>query len=396
MNTQDFNLTNSIIYLDNAATSLKPKQVIDSITNYYTNYSSNPHRGDYKTAYQAGLLVESTRNKVKELLNAKSTKEIIFTSGATQSLNMIAFNYFKNILSPGDEILITSAEHASNIIPWYILEKEIGIKVFVIPLNDNLEVIANNLLLAITPNTKVISIASTTNVIGDTRPIKEISKIAKENNIYLVVDAAQSITHKKIDVQDLDIDFLALSAHKMCGPTGIGVLYGKESLLNEMIPQNYGGGMSDNIDSNNIKLKSLPTKLEAGTQNIAGIIGFSTAIDYLNNIGFTNIENHINKLSTYLYKKLSVIPHINIINKNITSNIITFNVEGIFSQDISCYLDKHNICLRAGDHCAKLLKNKTNINNSCRISLYFYNTYEELDKLIELLKDKEKIIEGIL
>ena len=396
MNTQDFNLTNSIIYLDNAATSLKPKQVIDSITNYYTNYSSNPHRGDYKTAYQAGLLVESTRNKVKELLNANSTKEIIFTSGATQSLNMIAFNYFKNILSPGDEILITSAEHASNIIPWYILEKEIGIKVFVIPLNDNLEVIANNLLLAITPNTKVISIASTTNVIGDTRPIKEISKIAKENNIYLVVDAAQSITHKKIDVQDLDIDFLALSAHKMCGPTGIGILYGKESLLNEMIPQNYGGGMSDNIDSNNIELKSLPTKLEAGTQNIAGIIGFSTAIDYLNNIGFTNIENHINKLSTYLYEKLSVIPHINIINKNITSNIITFNVEGIFSQDISCYLDKHNICLRAGDHCAKLLKNKTNINNSCRISLYFYNTYEELDKLIELLKDKEKIIEGIL
>ncbi len=394
MNREDFKiLNNDIIYLDNAATTLKPKSVTEKINEYYNSYSANAHRGDYDISLKVDMEYENARDLVKDFINASSRKEIIFTSGTTQSLNMIVFGYFKKILKSGDEIILTKSEHASNILPWFVLAKELNLVINYIELDVDYSVKIEKVQEKITPQTKVISIAGVTNVIGDTRPIKKICKLAHQNNILVIVDAAQLVAHQSTDVQELDCDFLAFSAHKMCGPTGVGVLYGKYDLLKEMNPQNYGGGMNESFDEiETMSLKELPGKLEAGTQNIAGVIGFGETIKYLSKIGMDNIKEYENKLSEYLVQKLSEISHIEIINKNTKSNIITFNVEDIFSQDVTSYLNKYNICLRAGNHCAKKLKDETGINSSCRISLYFYNTYEEMDILVNLLKDKNKIL----
>lgn len=280
MHREDFPfLFNNITYLDNGATTLKPLVVVKKIEEYYTEYTSNAHRGDYKTSLKVDTEYELARNKVQEFINAKSRKEVVFTSGATESLNYIATGFFSNILEPGDEILITKSEHASNVLPWFRLARELNLEVNYIPLDNNYYVTVENVLKSITPKTKVIALAQVTNVIGDLRPIKEIAHIAHERGIFLVVDGAQSVPHMKIDVQDLDCDFLAFSAHKLCGPTGVGVLYGKEELLQEMEPVNLGGGMNESFDDvNDVYLKCLPTRLEAGTPNIAGVIGLGAAI----------------------------------------------------------------------------------------------------------------------
>ena len=390
-------LFNNITYLDNGATTLKPMSVVKKIEEYYTEYTANAHRGDYKTSLKVDTEYELARNKVQKFLNAKSRKEIVFTSGATESLNYVATGFFSNILEPNDEILITKAEHASNVLPWFRLAKELNVKVNYIPLDSNHYVTLENVLKSITPQTKVIALAQVTNVIGDLRPIKEIAKIAHERGIFLVVDGAQSVPHMNVDVQDLDCDFLCFSAHKMCGPTGVGVLYGKEELLENMEPVNLGGGMNESFDTiNDVYLKSLPTRLEAGTPNIAGVIGLGAAIDYLNNVGMENILNHERKLRKYLIDKLLTIKHIDIINIESDTGIVAFNVDGIFSQDVAVYLDKYNICLRAGNHCAKILKDEVGVRNTCRISLYFYNTKEEIDRLIELLSDKDRILKEMI
>ena len=398
MNREDFPmLNNNIIYFDNGATTLKPKKVIDSIVDYYSNYTANAHRGDYKNSLKVDEMYEGVRKKVACLINAKETSEIAFTSGTTDSLNLIAFGFFKNILKKDDEILITESEHASNILPWFILAQEIGIKVKYIPLNKKNEVTIENVKNSITDKTKVISIASITNVIGDIRPIEEISKIAHKNNIYIVVDAAQSIAHIKMDVQKLDIDFLAFSAHKMYGPTGVGVLYGKFELLDKLTPKNYGGGMNAIFTNDGyIELREIPTRLEAGTPNIAGVIGLGAAIDYIENIGLDTIKEYEHKLKRYLIGKLKELDFIDIYNENNTGSIVTFNIKNIFSQDTAVYLDKYNICVRAGNHCAKILNNVVGTNNTCRISLSFYNTKEEIDKLIEVLKNSKNIYKEIL
>ena len=252
MNREDFPmLKQDIIYFDNGATTLKPKCVIDKVVEYYQDYTSNAHRGDYKTSIRVDMEYEGARNIVQDFINAKNREEVVFTSGTTESLNMIANGFFKNLLEPGDEILITKAEHASNVLPWFRLASEIGISIKYIELDDNHYVTLENVKKAITPATKVISLAHITNVIGDIRPIKEISKFAHENDIFVVCDAAQSAPHIKIDVQDLDVDFLAFSGHKMLGPTGIGVLYGKKELLNNLVPTNFGGGMNESFDDPN-------------------------------------------------------------------------------------------------------------------------------------------------
>ena len=308
---------------------------------------------------------------------------------------MIVFGYFKDYLKKDDEVLITESEHASNILPWFILQKEIGIKVKYIPLENNL-VTLDNVRKSITDKTKVISLAHITNVIGDERPIKEISKLAHDNNILLVVDAAQSIAHTKIDVEDMDIDFLAFSGHKMYGPTGIGVLYGRFNLLNKMNPQNYGGGMNATFTKEGyIELREVPTRLEAGTPNIEGVIGLRMAIMYLNNIGIENIQKHEKELKQYLLQRLKEIPNIEIYNTN-EGNVLAFNIKDIFPQDTSVYLDKHNICVRAGNHCAKILNNVFNVNNTCRISFGLYNTKEEIDNLITVLKNIDHIWNEII
>ncbi len=398
MHREDFPfLFNNITYLDNGATTLKPLVVVKKIEEYYTEYTSNAHRGDYKTSLKVDTEYELARNKVQEFINAKSRKEIVFTSGATESLNYIATGFFSNILEPGDEILITKSEHASNVLPWFRLARELNLEVNYIPLDNNYYVTVENVLKSITPKTKVIALAQVTNVIGDLRPIKEIAHIAHERGIFLVVDGAQSVPHMKIDVQDLDCDFLAFSAHKLCGPTGVGVLYGKEELLQEMEPVNLGGGMNESFDDvNDVYLKSLPTRLEAGTPNIAGVIGLGAAIDYLNKIGMDNILEHERELRKYLVNKLVDIKHIDIINLESDTGIVAFNVDGIFSQDVAVYLDKYNICVRAGNHCAKILKDAVGVKNTCRVSLYFYNTKEEIDRLVELLSDKNRILKEMI
>ncbi len=398
MHREDFPfLFNNITYLDNGATTLKPLSVVKKIEEYYTEYTANAHRGDYKTSLKVDTEYELARNKVQKFLNAKSRKEIVFTSGATESLNYIATGFFSNILEPGDEILITKSEHASNVLPWFRLAKELNLKVNYIPLDANYYVTIENVKKSITKDTKVISLAMVTNVIGDLRPIKEIAKIAHENDAFLVVDGAQSVPHMKTDVQDLDCDFLAFSGHKLCGPTGIGVLYGKEELLSNMEPINLGGGMNESFDNiNEVYLKDLPTRLEAGTPNIAGAIGLGAAIDYLTNIGMDNIYNHERELRQYLINKLVDLKHIDIINLEADTGIVAFNVDGIFSQDVAVYLDKYNICVRAGNHCAKILKDAVGVRNTCRVSLYLYNTKDEIDRLVELLSDKNRILKEMI
>lgn len=398
MNREDFPmLFNNIIYFDNGATTFKPKQVLKKISDYYTEYTANAHRGDYHISLKVDTEYELARNVVQEFINAKERSEIVFTSGSTESLNYIATGFFGNYLEAGDEILITKAEHASNVLPWFRLAKQLDVLVNFIDLDDNHYVTVDNVLKAITPRTKVISLAQITNVIGDIRPIKEICKIAHERGIFVVVDAAQSAPHIKIDVQDLDCDFLAFSGHKLCGPTGVGVLYGKKELLENMEPVNLGGGMNESFDTvNDVYLKSLPTRLEAGTPNIEGVLGLGEAINYLNSIGMDKIHEYEMALRKYLVEKLIDIKHIDIINMEADSGIVAFNVDGVFSQDVAVYLDKYNICLRAGNHCAKILKDEVGVKNTCRISLYFYNNYEEIDRLVELLKDKDRIVREMI
>lgn len=398
MHREDFPiLQNNLIYLDSGATSLKPKCVIDKITEYYRDYSANAHRGDYDLSLKVDYEYESARDEIKEFINARYREEIVFTSGSTDSLNMIATGFFRRYLEADDEIVITKSEHASNVMPWFRLAKEIGCKIVYVPLDENYYVTMDNVKKVINENTKVIALAEITNVVGDIRPIKEITKLAHENNAFVVVDGAQSVPHLKTDVIDSDVDFLAFSGHKMCGPTGIGVLYGKKELLEKVIPTNLGGGMNESFDDeDHVYLKQLPHRLEAGTPNIAGAIGLGEAVRYLNKIGLNNIHKHEVELRKYLVDNLITIPHIDIINIESDSGIVAFNIDGIFSQDVAYYLNKYHICVRAGNHCAKVLKSATNVNNTLRVSLYFYNTKEEIDLLIKLLSDKNKILREML
>lgn len=398
MNREDFPmLQNGLIYFDNGATTLKPKGVIDGVTNYYSKYCANAHRGDYANSLRVDTMYEGVREKVKNFICAKEASEIVFTSGVTDGINRIVFGYFKKHLREGDEILLTESEHASNILPWFILAKELRLKISYIPLNENHEVTLKNVEKMITDKTKVISLAYVTNVIGDIRPMRDIVEVAHKRGILVVGDGAQSISHIRTDVVMDDIDFFVASAHKMYGPTGVGFLYGKFDLLNEMEPVCYGGGMNAMYLSDGyIELREVPTKFEAGTQNIAGVIGMGEAIDYLENIGLQKIIKHEHELKEYLVKRLKELDNIIIYNEDTVGSIVAFNVKDIFSQDVAVYLDKYNICVRSGNHCAKILNNVFNVNNTCRISLAFYNTYEEVDKFIEVIKNIGNIWEEIL
>lgn len=398
MNREDFPILKSgIIYFDNGATTLKPKCVVDEMVNYYTKYTSNIHRGDYDNAMKTNDFYDKVRGIVKDFINAKDEREIVYTSGATESLNLVAFGFFKKYLKKGDEVLINKAEHASNVLPWQVLEKELGIKVEYVPLDDNYELTFENLEKKVTDKTKVISLAHISNVIGDIRDIEKIGRFCKEKNIYFVVDASQSIAHYKIDVQKSNIDFLAFSAHKMMGPTGVGVLYGKKELLEKTEPLKYGGGMNQSFESTGeYILKTSPIKFEAGTPPIAEVIGMGEAIKYIKNIGIEKIHNYELDLKKYMVEELSKIPNIILYNQNSKSGILAFNVKGVFSQDTSVYLNHYNIAIRAGNHCAKVLKDELDIKNTCRVSLCFYNTKEEVDVLIKALKNSEDIFKVVI
>ena len=386
MNRKDFNLVDKVIYFDNSATTLKPKSVIDKVCEYYTDYSSNIHRGDYNISMKAEEEFDNTRLLVSKLINC-NINEVVFTRGTTESLNMVVSGFFKNILKENDEIIISKAEHASNMLPWFELAKELKLKIKFVEL-DNKHVTLDNIKKLVTDKTKVISLAQVTNVLGDIRPIKEIAKYAHSKKIYMVCDGAQAVPHLNVDVKDLDIDFYAFSAHKMCGPTGVGVLYGKYELLDQIKPTNYGGDMNSTYTTlMEVEYKSVPTRLEGGTPNIAGIIAFSESIKYLNKIGLDNIRKHELELKKYAINKLKKLKDIIIYNDNCDTGIITINHKDIFAQDLAIYLNKYNICVRAGNHCAKVLKEEIETKNTVRISLYFYNTKEEIDVLVNALSN---------
>ena len=397
MNRSDFPMLNSdIVYFDNGATTLKPMCVIDAMNDYMMNHTSNIHRGDYNSAIKTNELYDDVRSIVSDFVNC-SENEVIYTSGATMSLNMVVFGYMKSHLKKGDEVLLNKAEHASNILPWIILSKQIGIVIKYVPLNDNYELTLDNIKKCVTDKTRVISLAHVSNVIGDVRDVYSIGKFCHKNNILFNVDGAQSVPHMKVNFNECYMDFLSFSGHKMCGPTGVGILVGRYELLEEMKPLMYGGGMNSFFeDDGSYELKSIPTRFEAGTPAIAEVIGLGEAIKYLMNIGMDNIHKYEVELKKYLLDSIKDIPNLIIYNKNSNSGILALNLDGVFAQDSSIYLNSYNICVRAGNHCAKELKDEINIKNTVRVSMYFYNNHEDIDKLVSALKNSEDIFRIVL
>ena len=397
MNREDFPmLNNNLIYFDNGATTLKPKQVIESMNRYYLEHTSNIHRGDYDAALKTNMEYDQVRDIVASFVDCDS-REVIYTSGATMSLNLVVFGYMKKHLHKGDVVLLNKGEHASNILPWIRLQEEIGISIQFVPLNENYELTLDNIKKYVTSETKVISLAHVSNVLGDVRDIFSIGNFCKEHNIIFNVDGAQSVPHMKVDFKNSNIDFLCFSGHKMCGPTGVGILVGKYELLKDMDPVFYGGGMNSFFEDDfSYELKDVPVKFEAGTPPIAEVIGLGEAIKYLDKIGMNIINEYEKKLKKYLVSKLKSIPNIILYNENTDSGIIAFNIDGVFAQDSSIYLNHYNICVRSGNHCAKMLKDEINVKNTVRISLYFYNTFDEIDKLVNVLTNSEDIFKIVL
>jgi len=397
MNREDFPmLGKDIVYFDNGATTLKPKCVIEVMNKYYLEHTSNIHRGDYDAAVKTNELYDKVREIVASFVNCDSNT-CIFTSGTTMSLNMVVFGYMKKHLKKGDEVLLNKAEHASNILPWIKLSEEIGIVIKYVPLNENHELTLENIEKSITDKTKVISLAHVTNVIGDVRDISKIGEFCHKKGILVNVDGAQSVPHLKVDFKNSNIDFLSFSGHKMCGPTGVGVLIGKRELLEEMDPLMYGGGMNSFFEADgSYELKSVPTKFEAGTPPIAEVIGLGEAIKYLMKVGMDKIHRHEMDLKKYLLNKIKDIPNLIVYNKGTNTGILALNIDGVFAQDSSVYLNHYNIYVRAGNHCAKELKDEINIKNTVRISMYLYNNHDDIDKLVEVLKNSKDIFKVVL
>ena len=377
-----------LVYLDNAATTQKPKVVIDAITDYYENYNANIHRSIHKLGEEATKAYEEAHRKVADFINA-DFEEVIFTKSTTESLNLLAYS-LTNQLKPGDEIVISEMEHHSNFVPWQQLALKKNLKLKFIEINKEGLLDENSIKENITNKTKIVSLTHVSNVLGTINNIEEIGKIAHENNALMIVDAAQSVPHMPVDVKKLDCDFLAFSGHKMLGPTGIGVLYGKKELLQKMDPFLYGGDMIKEVTFENTTFNDLPWKFEAGTANIAQAIGLGAAIDYLNKIGMENIESYEKELVRYAYDKLSGIEEIEIYGPKERSGLISFNVKNIHAHDTAQILDGEGIAVRAGHHCAMPLASKLGIVASARASFYLYNTQEEINKLFDGIK---KVIE---
>ena len=374
------------VYLDSAATSLKPQCVIDAVVDFYARHTSNVHRGDYRVAEINDKLYDGTRNLVAELIHCDKD-EVVYTHNVSHSLNQIAFG-LKPMLKKGDTVLITYAEHASNVLPWFALQKEIGINIEYIETDNEANITIDTFKKAMHEGVKVVSVAEVTNVLGSIQPVKEMCEIAHSYGAYMIVDGAQSVPHMKVYVKDLDVDFLGFSAHKMCGPSGVGILYGKKKLLDAMEPVFYGGDMNARFNKDGeMLLKDTPVKFEAGTPNIEGVIGTGTAIQYLLSIGLDNIHEYEKELRAYAIDKLSQLDNIEIINPDNLYGPIDFNAKGVFAQDAAGFLASKNIAVRSGNHCAKILHNIIHTDQSIRASLYFYNTKEEIDRFVEACKE---------
>lgn len=372
-----------LIYFDNGATSLKPKCVIDAVNDFYMHHTSNVHRGDYAIAAQNDALYDETRKQVAKLINC-TPDEVVYTHNVSQSMNQIAYGMGHDFLKAGDTVLISKVEHASNILPWFHLEQEHGIKVRYIPTDDEGNISIEEFEKCFDETVKAVSVAEVTNVLGSVQPVKQMCRIAHEHVAYMIVDGAQSVPHMPVDVRDLDIDFMGFSAHKMCGPGGVGILYGKKELLEKMTPMLYGGDMNARFYSNGeVILKDVPVKFEAGTPNIEGVIGTGEACRYLMQVGMDNIHQYEMELRAYFCEQLSKLDNIVIYNKDNLSGPIDFNVKDVFAQDAASYLASKNIAVRSGNHCAKLLHEVIGTDQTLRASLYFYNTKEEVDRFVK-------------
>ncbi|MCY7762703.1 cysteine desulfurase SufS [Bacillus spizizenii] len=379
-----------LVYLDSAATSQKPRAVIETLDKYYNQYNSNVHRGVHTLGTRATDGYEGAREKVRKFINAKSMAEIIFTKGTTTSLNMVALSYARANLKPGDEVVITYMEHHANIIPWQQAVKATGATLKYIPLQEDGTISLEDVRKTVTSNTKIVAVSHVSNVLGTINPIKDMAKIAHDNGAVIVVDGAQSTPHMKIDVQDLDCDFFALSSHKMCGPTGIGVLYGKKALLENMEPAEFGGEMIDFVGLYESTWKELPWKFEAGTPIIAGAIGLGAAIDFLEEIGLDEISRHEHKLAAYALERFSQLDSVTVYGPEERAGLVTFNLDDVHPHDVATVLDAEGIAVRAGHHCAQPLMKWLDVTATARASFYLYNTEEEIDKLVEALqKTKE-------
>lgn len=380
-----------LVYLDNAATTQKPKCVIDKIKEYYETLNSNVHRGVHLLSQKASKEYEGTRKIVKEFINAKSTDEIIFTKGTTDSINLVANSFCKGMMSAGDEVIISMMEHHSNIVPWQIQAKDRGIVLKVAPIDDNGDVILEEYEKLMTPKTKLVSMVHISNAIGTVNPAKQIIEIAHKHGVPVLLDAAQSVQHKAIDVQDLDCDFLVFSGHKIYAPTGVGVLYGKKEYLEKMPPYQSGGDMILSVSFDETIYNELPYKFEAGTPNIEAVIALAEAIKYVQEIGIDNIAAYEDELLSYADSQLRTIDGIYIVGKaKERCSLVSFDIDGIHPHDIGTLLDNDGIAVRTGQHCAEPILCKYGLTATTRASFAFYNTKEEVDKLIASIK---KVIE---
>lgn len=379
-----------VIYFDNGATTLKPQPVIDAVVNYYTYLGANAHRGDYEMSAQVDSAYEGAREKARQFINAKEVEEIAFTSGASMGLNEIAIMVSGQLLKEGDIVLSDEGEHASNVLPWRVYAAKAGAKVEYIPLDEEGKITIENFKSVLSDRVKVVSLAHISNVLGFEAPVKEICKICHEKDIIVVVDGAQAIGHLKVDVQDLDCDFYAFSGHKMCAPTGIGVMYGKRKWMDMLEPVFYGGESNARFDKCELVLKETPLKFESGTQPIEGAIGLAAAMDYIDSIGREQIHAYEMELKHYFLSQVKDLDNVIVYNKNSESSICTFNVtdhgKEIFAQDVASYLSTFGIAVRSGTHCAKMLPAILKTPGTVRASFYFYNTKEEIDVLVEALK----------
>lgn len=383
-----------LVWLDNASTTFKPDCVIEAIERYYKHETSNSHRGDYDLAYATDMEILKTREAVAKFIGSKK-EEVVFTSGATNSLNLVAFGYGAKYLKSEDEILLTEAEHASNVLPWFKVAEMTGAKIKYIPLTKEGRLLPENLEKVITDHTKIVAVAHITNVLGYQADIKALSAIAHKHGAVLVCDGAQSVPHVKIDVKDLDCDFLAFSGHKLCGPTGIGVLYGKYDLLVKTDPFMTGGGMNARFDMcGDVGFLEPPMRFEAGTLNLAGIYGLHAAIDYLMGIGMDNIEAHEHELKAYAVAKLKDYPNVKLYNADSEAGILTFNIDNIFAQDAATYFNSKGIAVRSGQHCAKILTSFLGTLATVRASFYFYTTKEDIDCLVDAIAHSEDYLDA--
>lgn len=377
-----------VIFLDNASTTQKPQQVIDAITNYYICQNANVHRGIYALSEAATKAFEETRDAVKNFINAKSSKEIIFTSGTTQSINLVAYTFGEQEIKKDDEIIISALEHHSNLVPWQQLAKRKDAKLKVIPLKEDLTLDIDAYKKLLNKKTKLVAISAMSNALGTIINIKEITQLAHKVGAKVLVDAAQSIAHIKTDVQKLDIDFLAFSGHKMLGPTGTGILYGKQELLEKMPPFHFGGDMISSVSLTSATFAELPSKFEAGTPDIANIIALKEAIKYIEKIGFEEIQKHDKTIKEYAIKMLKKYPRIKLLipPKSQHGPVISFTIKGAHPHDIASILNEYNIAIRAGHHCAQPLMNSLCLGSTARISFYIYNTTQDIDTLEKALK----------